>query len=117
MLNQANAVFQTMKEARDLRLRLNPIPPAGASQQTKMFAGLHFFASIFQYRLLEFIDHRTWQPFEDDLAILLREPEVAGWLSGAPSTTRLPSLEGFDPQFIEYLKSVHQRRVLGLVNR
>jgi hypothetical protein len=110
-LNQANAVFQTMKEARDLQLKLNPPPAGGAAPKEVTYRmGLNFHASIFQYRLLDFVDEATWRPFEEDVESMVRNADIANWLRGEPNKN-LPSLAKFDPRFIEYLRSVQQQTI------
>ena len=111
-LNQANAVFQMMKEARDLRLKLDAPAPNAVPAPTKLWMGMNFYASIFQYRHLEFVDAETWKPFEDDLEAHMRNEDFVNWLNGGENVMRLPDVHKFDPRFIEYLKSI-QRRVQG----
>jgi hypothetical protein len=108
-LNQANAVFQMMKEARDLQLKLNSPPPNAASVEMKLRMGINFHASIFQYRYLNFVDETTWKPFEDDLELLMCNPDFVNWLYGGANVIHLPPIDKFDPRFIDYLKSIHRR--------
>lgn len=109
-LNQANAVFQLMKEARDLVLKLNP-PQGGQplEERRKLTLGMNFHASIFQYRHLDFIDDVSWKPFEDDLEVHMRDQNFVNWLYGRQNSLGLTAAAKFDPRFIAYLKTIHQR--------
>jgi len=107
-LNQANAVFQVMKEARDLQLKLDPSSASKITNSRKLWMGINFHASIFQYRHLNFVDETTWKPFEDDLESLVRDQHFVTWLYGKAIIPDFPSADKFDPRFISYLKSIHQ---------
>lgn len=108
-LNQANAVFQMMKEARDLQLKLKPVTAGQIDNALILKMGLNFHSSIFQYRHLGFVDAVTWQPFEDDLENWLRDAGFVDWLHGRKNNLELPAACKFDPNFIEYMKSIHAR--------
>jgi hypothetical protein len=109
-LNQANAVFQLMKEGRDLLLKVDPpIAGSAANKKRSLSLGMNFHASMFQYRHLKFVDETTWKPFEDDLEDHMRDQDFVNWLYGRANEMGLPAAEKFDPRFISYLKTIHQR--------
>lgn len=115
LLNTANAVFQTMKEARDLALKLDTTKSPDISQtprvvrDSSLFAKLHFSASVYYYRLFRVIDNDTWITYKMDLYYLLRDPEIDSWVDGHHHPN-LPSVDSFHPRFIDYLKKIRSER-------
>jgi hypothetical protein len=108
-LNRANAVYQAMKEARDLRLKQVPFKTL-SERADPIAVGINFYASIDQYRLSRLIDANTWKNFDKDLEDLVNSDAIVSWLAGKPGAPdTLPSPDKFDPRFIEHLRELQQR--------
>ena len=112
-LNKANAVYQVMKEARDLRLKEFPIKPS-CRNSDPLFVGLNFFASIDQYRLTGLIDKQTWKNFERDLKGFVSLKPIQDWLDQNPGAAQiLPPVTDFDSRFIEHLRRIRSELKSG----
>ncbi len=108
-LNQANAVYNAMKEARDLRLKQYPLEERQIRSDPR-WVGVHFYASIDQYRVLGLIDSETWKNFENEIEGLLRDPEIRNWLANrAGGPNGFPPVTELDQRFVDYLRGIGMR--------
>lgn len=114
-LNRANAVYQAMKEARDLRLLEFPIKCSGRYSDP-LVVGLNFYASIDQYRLTGLIDKQTWGNFERDLTGLVSLKPIQDWLDEKPTTAPiLPPVTLYDPRFVAHLRKIRSEPIMRTV--